>query len=111
MRQKTFMCVDTWANIICENMKVGDEFILVELTNLNGNTTTWVLRPDNGGIGGNVDSKNKRYHGWRGTTNNVSTYAHGVRKIIKLGELEIDDFSGMYCRKVTVGRDIHPDWE
>ena len=56
MRQKTFMCVDTWANIICENMKVGDEFILVGLTNLNGNTTTWALRRDNGGIGGNMDS-------------------------------------------------------
>lgn len=111
MRQKTFICRDTWTNPICESMKVGDEFILIELANEKTLKSAWALRPNDGGIGGNLDKSIRRYHGWRGSTNGVSVYAHGVRKVVKLGELKIDDFTGMYCRKVTVGRDIHPGWE
>ena len=41
------------------------------------------LSPDNGeGVSGNLDSHVRRYHGWRGTTNGIGVYAHGVRTVI-----------------------------
>jgi hypothetical protein len=40
------------------------------------------------GIGGNSNNNIKRYHGWRGTTNDVSVCAHGLRKIIGFKKLK-----------------------
>ena len=39
---------------------------------------------DHGGVGGNMDPKVKRYHGWRGTTNDVAKYAEGLRRVEKI---------------------------
>jgi len=52
------------------------------------------------GISGNTDRNIKRYHGWRGTTQDVSCYAHGLREIIKIRELK----NGRVA--VTVGQDL-----
>ena len=68
------------------------------------------------GISGNLNSAIKQYHGWRGTTNGCRKDAYGVRKVLKvvdLGEDEQWDSStyGETLYKVTVGKDIHPEWE
>mgnify|MGYP007124305884 FL=1 len=42
-----------------------------------------LFKADNGeGWGGNSDPNIKRYHGWRGTTDDWSLYGEGVRKCI-----------------------------
>ena len=89
-------------------VKVGDEVILIERYDINKGTTQWQIcfAPD--GIGGNMDGNIKRYHGWRGTTNNISITAHGLRKVIKVRNSDSD--YDVY-QTVTVGHDLHPDWE
>ena len=52
------------------------------------------------GIGGNMNNDIKRYHGWRGTTSDVSTTAYGLREIIKIRKLK----NGTVA--VTVGHDL-----
>ena len=37
----------------------------------------------NEGYPGNSDNTIKRFHGWRGTTNDIAVYAHGVRVCTK----------------------------
>lgn len=65
-----------------DDIKVGDKYILVERTNINTGTTEYRLCKDNGqGIGGNTNYDIKMYHGWRGTTNNISVYAEGLRRV------------------------------
>lgn len=89
-------------------VKVGDEVVLVECYDSNSGTTRWQIRIAPDGIGGNMDDSVKRFHGWRGTTNNVSITAHGLRRVIKVTDKE-DDYE--VYQKVTVGPDLHPDWE
>jgi hypothetical protein len=55
------------------------------------------------GIPGNSNRNIKRFHGWRGTNNDVSNYAYGMRKIIKIRTMKNGDIA------VTVGPDIMPD--
>ena len=57
------------------------------------------------GIGGNSNRNITRYHGWRGTTNDTSCYAHGLREITKIRELQ----NGIIA--ITVGADLRPDEE
>ena len=93
-------------------VKVGDEFILVEFENIMTGDRWYKLRPDNGkGIPGNLQPVEYYYHGWRGTTNNIRKEAHGLRKVIKVSEVLWDDNEGDEYVKVTVGKDIHPDWD
>jgi hypothetical protein len=85
--------------------KVGEEVILVK------DGGEWFVIPRKkvpNGIGGNLDSSQKRYHGWRGTTDNVSLYAYGVRRVEKV-EMIKEAFG---CEAfVTLSEDLHPDWE
>lgn len=61
------------------------------------------LCPDNGeGISGNLDSHAKRYHGWRGTTNGIGRYAHGLRSVVAKRETR-------KTRVVTFGPDMAAD--
>jgi len=53
-----------------------------------------------GPIPGNSNRDITRYHGWRGTSNDVSVCAHGERKILSMRELKNGDIS------VTVGPDL-----
>lgn len=55
------------------------------------------------GIPGNSNPNITRYHGWRGTNNDVSYDAHGLREIIKMSILKNGQFS------VTVGPDLEPN--
>ena len=87
---------------------VGDEVMLVLCCQEDG-SSWYEIRPHEGhGIPGNMNSHITRYHGWRGTTNGLSRTACGLRKIIGVSPVRNRDYD---YTKVTVGRDIHPDWE
>lgn len=114
MTQKTFVL--NWVSMAAFNYntpKVGQEVLLVCRSDTkNGDRwEAWRAKPlgesfsESEGVGGNVNSSIKRFHGWRGTTNNVYLSAHGVRKITKVSENADGDI------KITVGRDIHPNWK
>lgn len=118
MNQKTF---------ITENpVSVGDLVILFERSNINSGSSKWDCIPWGGeGIEGNLNPHIKRYHGWRGTTNNVSIDAYGLRKVKKVIPMYYDfdydihyldtktDITDVYIYvwKVTVGKDLHPEWD
>lgn len=60
------------------------------------------------GFPGNSDRTIKCYHGWRGITNDISTHAYGLRKILKVSSIDMGVDFGY---KITVGPDLRPDWD
>jgi hypothetical protein len=89
--------------------KVGDEVIVMEYSSIFGDSSTWKLIPIEDcpdGIPGNANHSVKRYHGWRGTTDDIACYAHGVREIESIAHTSNPDYL-----RVRVGKDLHPDWE
>jgi len=56
-------------------------------------------------IGGNMNPNIERYHGWRGTTNDNSLSAYGLRRVIKIRKLKSGDVA------ITFGRDLVSDLE
>lgn len=107
MKQKTITITDEEAFAQGLNdLSVSDrEYILVEHLNVNTGTNWFDIRPYTGtGVSGNMNSSIKRLHGWRGTTNNVSVTAHGVRRIVKSVRLKSGD-----AVRVTLGQDLYPD--
>ena len=80
--------------------------ILVERDNIakRAEKSSYFLSFSTDGIGGNSNRDIKKFHGWRGTTNDVAIYAYGIRKIqsIKICHNGIPH--------VKVGCDLHPDW-
>ena len=84
--------------------RVGEQAILCSSTNIRTDSTGYRLVfdcPD--GIPGNSNSNITRFHGWRGTNNDVSNDAHGLREIIKIRTLKNGTIA------VTVGPDLRPD--
>ena len=94
-----------------DDIRVGDELILVSHTNAMTGEEIYKLVPDNGGIGGNLDSSIKRYHGWRGTTSNWSVYAEGLRRVERVDPIK--EHAGGYIRtvKVKLSGDLKPEEE
>jgi len=91
-------------------MAVGAEMTLVSRTNVSPNAIRGgYSKPfyylHDGPISGNMNTNITRYHGWRGTSNDISIAAHGVRRIIKMRNLNNGDVS------VTVSHDMHPEWD
>jgi hypothetical protein len=84
-------------------LKIGTEAVLVSKTDINSNATEYHLRIAPNGIGGNSNPAITRFHGWRGTMNDISIQAHGARRITKMRPLRSGDVA------VTVGADIYPD--
>jgi hypothetical protein len=89
---------------------IGTECVLMSRTNVSPNAIRsgrdipeFYLSFETAGIPGNMNSNIRRYHGWRGTTNDISHNAHGLRKIISVGQLKNGTVT------VTVGDDILPD--
>ncbi len=65
-----------------------------------------ILSDDNGeGLPGNMDHNKKRYHGWRGTTNDWAYYGYGLRQVKAIA------FSGKTTHKVRIvfGPDLAKD--
>lgn len=84
--------------------RVGDEVVLVKVNGKDGKDRYSIrIAPD--GIGGNMNRSIKRFHGWRGTTNDISVTAMGRREIKKIRTLKNGTVS------VTVGPDLDPDEE
>ena len=86
-----------------ETYKVGDKVLVLHYyneSNLNGEWYDISKRHAEEGYPGNMDHTVKRFHGWRGTYNNISTNAMGVYEIKKVEELDKwgDEI------KVTIGR-------
>lgn len=104
MKQKTFISNTEYA--------VGTEVILCS-QNREGSSKDfyYCVAHKGAGIGGNLDHTQTRYHGWRGTTDGVERYAHGVRKVTRVVELGLNMESGEYEWKITVGADLHPEWD
>lgn len=100
MRQKTFVLTGR-TNFTPHE---GDEAILVCNTDIRTGYETWYLYRGEG-VPGNMDFSVKRYHGWRGTTASISVDAFGLRRVERISKTKDGKI------KVTVGRDLHPDWD
>lgn len=84
--------------------RVGEAGILCSSTNTRTGSKSFRLVFDClEGIPGNSNPNITRFHGWRGTYNDISNDAHGLREIIKVRELKNGTIA------VTVGRDIAPE--
>lgn len=70
----------------------------------------YTLQRGEGGVSGNLDWKCKRYHGWRGTTDNVGKYAYGLREVLAVDVISDDVYHGKTLR-VTLSKDLRPEWE
>lgn len=104
---------ETWPELewTPSKYKIGAEVMLYSTEDVSpnslragGSKETFSLMfdaPD--GIGGNMDHSITHYHGWRGTTSGIETYAYGLRKITQIRQLKNGTVS------VTVGKDLHPE--
>lgn len=87
------------------NIKVGKVYAVAERHNILDSAKGYIFKDPESGFGGNMDNHIKRYHGWRGTTNNWTKEAVGVRKVISITTQK----NGLY--RVKLSDDLHPDWE
>lgn len=92
--------------------RLGAKCVLVSSCNVSPNairegrsTDYYYLIFDTKGVGGNSNSDIRRYHGWRGTTQDISRTAHGLREIVKISITKRGYVT------VTVGPDLHPEWD
>lgn len=92
-----------------DDVKVGDEYILVKIVETKQDDYThWgLLEHDGHGVPGNSNPDITRYHGWRGTSYGTALYAYGLRKVTAVTTGK--DKSGDEWIKITVGKDILPD--
>jgi len=68
-------------------VRVGDEgtyTVVGRIYNDDGEFETVSLDTHPEGIPGNMDRSERRIHGWRGTTNDISTYAQGWRRVLSI---------------------------
>ena len=93
-----------------ETLAVGDVGVVIEETNILNRARWKRFIPGDAGIGGNLDSSIKRLHGWRGTTNDISREALGLREIIAISDEKLDRDGCNYVT-ITVGPDLAPDRE
>lgn len=63
------------------------------------------------GLGGNMNPNICRFHGWRGTTNDIEVYAYGVREVQECSDSGREDQSGWPLYWIKVSEDLHPDWD
>ena len=87
-----------------DRFAVGDKVLVLLKEDSNSGEEWYTLSKTYAEIGypGNINHNEFRFHGWRGTTNNIAVTACGVYEIKKVQELED------YRVKVTLGR---KDWK
>jgi hypothetical protein len=71
---------------IFDNTNTGEQRVLLESFNSNSRnpvSSYWLSNSSNP-IQGNGNPNLTAYNGWRGTTNNVAVYAHGLREVISV---------------------------
>lgn len=102
MRQKTIYITRKYA--------VGDEVLLYGRQPEGGSEVFDISKKLAAeGYPGNMDSTITRFHGWRGTSYGVSTYAYGVRRVELVEATGRKDEWGDTIYKVRVGKDLYPD--
>ena len=89
---------------ISEGYKAGDKVLVLQKEDLNDGFEWYAISKAfaETGYPGNLDHNEFRFHGWRGTTNNIAVTACGVYEIKKV-EMRDD-----YKAKITIGR---KDWK
>lgn len=87
-----------------DRFAVGDKVLVLLKENFNSGEEWYTLNKTYAETGypGNIDYNEFRFHGWRGTTNNIAVTACGVYEIKKV-EMRDD-----YKAKITIGR---KDWK
>jgi len=100
---------DKW-DYLPTKIKIGAELTLVSSKDVSPNNLRYGENSPSywlhdGPIAGNLAPNITRYHGWRGTTSNISVHAHGVHRVLKMRTLKNTQIA------VTVGPDLHPDWD
>lgn len=86
--------------------EVDHEYILIENEDLMSGEVWYTFLADTSrGAPGNASPTVYRYHGWRGTTNNIHRYAHGVRRVLKM----VEQKNGI--TRITMSDDLKKDEE
>ena len=76
------------ADMVVNEFRVGDIGTLATSENVaQDSRITNVWLGDARGIGGNLDSTHRATSGWRGTTNDIAVYAHGLVEITDIRDL------------------------
>lgn len=86
-------------------LNVGDVYAVAEEENVMNGEKRHIFKSADSGFAGNMDSNDKRFHGWRGTTNDWHREALGVFEVLKIEQQKNGKL------KVTLSKDLHPDWE
>jgi hypothetical protein len=101
---------DTDGYPVFETVKTGYRkgalALLMSAQNINRENSTrfYLLLGEEGAVG--IPNHNiRRYHGDRGTDCDILRVAHGQRKITGIRQLK----NGQVA--ITVGADLHPEWE
>lgn len=86
-------------------LNVGDVYAVAEEDNVMTGEKRYIFKSADSGFAGNMGGSIKRYHGWRGTTNNWSIEALGVFEVLNIERQKNGKL------KVTLSKDLHTDWE
>ena len=92
-------------------LNVGDSVLLVEKYSANTGVKWYELLPYNGkgvGVISMSDNDARKYHGFCGSYDNVSTFADGVRRIEKIYYVKVDDYDSVTA-KFKLSTDLEPD--
>lgn len=109
------------------DVNIGDEFLLVETYSLTKHfkSNYRLIAAEAGGACGNPDlgDYSRKYHGFRSSCDDTGTWAHGVHKVVSIGEIRTSEeveyvglLDRIYVDKryaiITLGEeDVHPDWD
>lgn len=90
---------------IKEYYREGDEVLVYSRVNNNTGSETFEISKEYAreGYPGNLNTHIRRFHGWRGETNNISTYAHGVYTV-KAVEIKVGRYAADQYIKITLNR-------
>lgn len=90
-----------------EDIQPGDKVLVYSrLDTMSGHEIFRISKRFAGsGYPGNLDSSEMCFHGWRGSYNNVATYAHGVYAVKSVSR-EDGDFRGQYLRVELARKDL-----
>lgn len=85
-------------------LNVGNVYAVAKEENTMNGEKRYIFKSADCGFAGNMDSSIKRYHGWRGTSNDWEREALGVFEVLNIERQKNGKL------KVTLGKDLHPDW-
>lgn len=92
----------------------GDSVLVYTVTDEMTGEETWHIRKDfaESGYPGNLDSSERCFHGWRGTTNNKRVYAYGVytvKSVDNISKTRKDGFTDRFIKVILNKKDIKAD--